>query len=206
MQALSTSEDPDRCSMPFDKERNGFIMGEGAGILIMETYENAMKRGAKIYAEVAGYGSTSDAYHITSPDPDGEGAAAAMKMAVEDAELNLSDVDYINAHGTSTPLNDKYETAAIKKVFGEHAYQLSVSSTKGVTGHLLGAAGAVEGIVCCLAIQDSVIPPTANYKVSDPECDLNIVPNTAVKKNIEVAISNSLGFGGHNATVLFKKV
>ncbi len=206
MQALSTSEDPDRCSMPFDKERNGFIMGEGAGILIMETYENAVKRGAEIYAEVAGYGSTSDAYHITSPDPEGEGAAAAMRMAVQDAGINISDVDYINAHGTSTPLNDKFETAAIKKVFGDYAYQLNVSSTKGVTGHLLGAAGAVEGIACCLAIRDSVIPPTANYKVSDPECDLNIVPNTAIQKEVNVAISNSLGFGGHNATVLFKKV
>ena len=206
MQALSTSEDPDRCSIPFDGERGGFVMGEGAGILIMETYENAVKRGAPIYAEVAGYGSTSDAYHITSPDPEGTGAAAAMKTAVEDAGLQPDAVDYINAHGTGTPLNDKYETIAIKKAFGEHAYKLCVSSTKGVTGHLLGAAGAIEGIACCLAIRDSIVPPTANYRVKDPECDLNIVPNTAQKKEVRVAISNSLGFGGHNATVLFKKV
>ncbi len=206
MQALSASEDPDRCSMPFDKERNGFVMGEGGGILMMETYENAVKRGAKIYAEVAGYGSTSDAYHMTSPDPEGEGAAAAMKMALQDAGLTPADVDYINAHGTSTPLNDKYETAAIKKAFGEDAYRLYVSSTKGVTGHLLGAAGAVEGIACCLAIRDSIIPPTANFRVCDPECDLNIVPNQAVSKEIKAAISNSLGFGGHNATVLFQKI
>ncbi len=206
MQALSVSENPDRCSTPFDQERNGFVMGEGAGILVLETYENAVKRGAKIYAEIGGYGATSDAYHMTSPDPEGEGAAMAMKLAVEDAGVAPSEVDYINAHGTGTPLNDKYETIAIKKAFGEHAYQLHVSSTKGATGHLLGAAGAVEGIACCLAIRDSVIPPTANYRVNDPECDLKVVPNHALNQEVKVAISNSLGFGGHNATVLFKKV
>ncbi len=206
MQALSVSDNPDRCSTPFDLERNGFVMGEGAGILILETYENAIKRGANIYAEIAGYGATSDAYHITSPDPEGEGAAMAMKLAVEDAGVAPSEVDYINAHGTGTPLNDKYETIAIKKAFGDHAYEMHVSATKGVTGHLLGAAGAVEGIACCLAIRDAVIPPTANFKVSDPDCDLKIVPNQTIQKDIKIALSNSLGFGGHNATVLFKKV
>ncbi len=206
MQALSVSDNPDRCSTPFDQERNGFVMGEGAGMLVLETYENAVKRGAKIYAEIAGYGTTSDAYHITSPDPEGAGAAMAMKLAVEDAGIVPSEVDYINAHGTGTPLNDKYETIAIKKAFGEHAYQLYVSSTKGATGHLLGAAGAVEGIACCLAIRDGVIPPTANHQVRDPECDLNIVPNQALNREVKIALSNSLGFGGHNATVLFRKV
>ncbi len=206
MQALSVLEDPNRCSIPFDKERNGFVMGEGAGILILETYENAVKRGAKIYAEIAGYGATTDAYHITSPDPEGTGAAEAMCLAVREAGVALTDVDYINAHGTSTPLNDKYETIAIKKAFGEHASHLKVSSTKGVTGHLLGAAGAIEGVACCLAIRDGIIPPTANYREYDPECDLNIVPNSALHTEVKVAISNSLGFGGHNASILFKKI
>lgn len=205
MTALTFTDDPDRASIPFDKERSGFVMSEGAAVVVLESLESAIKRGAKIYAEVAGYGFTSDAYHITSPDPEGEGAAKAMEMAIKDAGLTVNDIDYINAHGTSTPLNDKYETIAIKKALKDKAYDIYVSSTKGVTGHLLGAAGAIEAIICAKALEEGVIPPTANYKEKDPECDLNIVPNTMIKKNIKTAISNSLGFGGHNGSLLFKK-
>ncbi|MBO8137402.1 MAG: beta-ketoacyl-ACP synthase II [Desulfotomaculum sp.] len=206
MKAMSTRNDePQKASRPFDAERDGFIMGEGAGILVMETLEHAQARGARIYAEIVGYGSTCDAYHITAPDPEGEGAARAMQIALQDAGLRPEDVDYINAHGTSTPLNDKLETKAIKRVFGDHAKKLLVSSTKSMTGHLLGAAGAVEALVCVLSIINGVVPPTINYEVPDPECDLDYVPNKARKKEVKVAMSNSLGFGGHNVTTVFKK-
>jgi len=206
MGALSNSNDPDRLSIPFDKERNGFAMGEGAGILVLEELESAVKRGANIIAEVVGYGATSDAYHITSPAPDGSGAAKAMEFAIEEAGVKPQDIDYVNAHGTSTPLNDDFETKAIKTVFGEYAKNgLAVSSTKSVTGHLLGAAGGVEAIVCAMALNEGVIPPTANYKVKDEACDLDYVTEGARKANIKYAISNSLGFGGHNATIAFKK-
>lgn len=203
--ALSTNPDPKTASRPFDKNRDGFVIGEGAGIVILEDLEHALNRGAKIYAEVVGYGLTGDAYHITAPAPEGEGGARAMKMALDDAGLTATDVDYINAHGTSTEYNDKFETAAIKSVFGDYAYQLHVSSTKSMTGHLLGAAGAVEAIFSCLAIKDSVIPPTINLETPDEDCDLNYVPNVAVEKDISIVMSNSLGFGGHNATLIFKK-
>ncbi|MDL4842917.1 beta-ketoacyl-ACP synthase II [Aquibacillus rhizosphaerae] len=203
--ALSTNEDPATASRPFDKNRNGFVMGEGAGTLIIESLESAQKRGAKIYAELVGYGSAGDAHHITSPAPEGEGAVRAMNQAIEDAGIESSSIDYVNAHGTSTELNDSFETKAIKKVFGDYAYNLSISSTKSMTGHLLGAAGAVEAIACIKSIQDSIIPPTINYETPDPECDLDYVPNTAKKQNVNVALSNSLGFGGHNATLIFKK-
>ncbi len=205
MHALSTSEDKNRASIPFDKERNGFVMGEGAGVLVLEELEHALKRKAKIYAEVVGFGCTTDSYHITSPDPSGDGARRCMERALDDANLKPEEVDYINAHGTSTPLNDKTETKAIKELFGNHTKDLLVSSTKGNTGHLLGAAGAVEAIICTLAINNSIVPPTINYKVKDEECDLNIVPNNPVEKHIKVALSNSLGFGGHNATIIIKK-
>ncbi len=181
-------------------------MGEGAGIVILEEYESAKKRGAKIYGEVAGYGLTGDAYHLTAPAPGGEGAARCMKMALDTAGLNPEDVDYINAHGTSTPFNDLYETMAIKSVFGDHAQKLMVSSTKSMTGHLLGAAGGVEAVFSLLAIERGVVPPTINYTEPDPECDLDYVPNEARKADVKVAISNSLGFGGTNATILFRKV
>jgi 3-oxoacyl-[acyl-carrier-protein] synthase II len=204
MTALSTSTDPKRASIPFDKDRNGFIMGEGAGILIIESLEHAQKRGAKIYAELVGYGATCDAYHMTSPAPDGEGGARAMKLTLEDAGIQPSDISYINAHGTSTPYNDKFETAAIKSVFQDYAYKIPVSSTKSMTGHLLGAAGAVEAIACIKAIEDSFIPPTIGYETPDPECDLDYVPNVGRKAELKYAMSNSLGFGGHNATILFK--
>ena len=204
--ALSTRNDePEKASRPFDAQRDGFVMGEGAGVLILESLEHALKRGAPIICEIAGYGLTGDAYHLTQPAPGGEGAARAMAMALQDAGLPPEAVDYINAHGTSTPYNDKYETMAIKTVFGEHAYKLAVSSTKSMTGHLLGAAGAVEAIVTALAIRDQIMPPTINYEFPDPECDLDYVPNRARKGNIRVALSNSLGFGGHNATILLKK-
>ncbi|MEG6572607.1 beta-ketoacyl-ACP synthase II [[Clostridium] cellulosi] len=205
MKALCTSNDPDRASIPFDAERSGFVMGEGAGILVLEEYEHAKARGAKIYAELAGYGATSDAYHITSPDPNGEGAKKAMEFAIKDAGLTTADIDYINAHGTSTPPNDKCETIAVKNLFGERAAQIPMSSTKSMTGHLLGAAGAIESIICALAIKDGVIPPTANYKVKDPECDLDYVTDGARKANLRAVLSNALGFGGHNATLCFKK-
>ncbi len=205
MHALSPSEDKTRASIPFDKERNGFVMGEGAGVLILEELEHALKRKAKIYAEVIGFGCTTDSYHITSPDPSGDGAKRCMERALNDANLKPEEVDYINAHGTSTPLNDKTETKAIKELFGDYTRDLLVSSTKGNTGHLLGATGAVEAIICTLAINNSLVPPTINYKVKDEECDLNIVPNKPVNKDIKVAMSNSLGFGGHNATIIIKK-
>ncbi len=205
MHALSKSQDPKVASRPFDKERSGFVMGEGAGTLVLEEYSRAIERGATIYGEIVGYGATCDASHITSPDPGGNGAKKCMDMALKDGKVSAYEVDYINAHGTSTPLNDKTETLAIKKAFGEHAKQLSISSTKSMTGHLLGASGAVEAIISILAIRDSFVPPTINYNTFDPECDLDYTGNVGLEKNIEVAISNSLGFGGHNATVVFRK-
>lgn len=206
IKALSKSEDKTRASMPFDKERNGFVMGEGAGIVILEELEHAQARGAKIYAEIVGYGATSDAYHITSPAPEGEGGARAMKIAMEEAKVNPEEITYINAHGTSTHLNDSCETQAIKTALGEEtAKKVMVSSTKGHTGHLLGAAGGVEAIICSKAIAEGFIPATINYKVPDEECDLDIVPNEGRKTEIKYAMSNSLGFGGHNSTILLKK-
>lgn len=205
MQALNTTDNPNRASIPFDKERSGFVMGEGAGALILEEYEHAVARGAKIYAEVVGYGATCDAYHITAPSPDGSGGAAAMTMAVKDADITPEQVGYINAHGTSTHLNDAGETAAIKTAFGDHAYKLMVSSTKSMTGHLLGGSGAVEAIFTAMALHDGFIPATINYQVPDEECDLDIVPNEGRNVQVEYALSNSLGFGGHNASILLKK-
>ncbi len=208
LRALTTrNDDPARASRPFDAERDGFLMGEGAGVLVLETEEHAKARGAHIYCELAGYGRTCDAYHITAPDPDAGQAARGMKLAVEDAGLNPDQIDYINAHGTSTKLNDKGETAAIKTAFGnERAYQMVVSSTKSMTGHLLGAAGGIEAIACAKALEEGIIPPTINYETPDPDCDLDYVPNEAREMPIRTAISNSLGFGGHNATLCFKKV
>lgn len=205
LQALTTTTDINRASIPFDADRNGFVMAEGAGILILESLEHAQKRGARIYAEIVGYGATCDAYHITSPSIDGEGAARAMKEALEEAGISPDEVSYINAHGTSTPLNDKFETLAIKQVFGEKAKRIPVSSSKSMTGHLLGAAGAVEAIVCIKALEEDFVPPTINYKNPDPECDLDYVPNIGRKQELNYALSNSLGFGGHNASLLFKK-
>ena len=206
IKALTKSEDKNRASIPFDKERNGFVMGEGAGVVILEELEHAKKRGAKIYAEIVGYGATSDAYHITSPAPGGEGGARAMKLAMEEAGVEPEEITYINAHGTSTHLNDSFETQAIKTALGEEASKkVMVSSTKGHTGHLLGAAGGVEAIVCSKAIEESFVPATINYKVPDEECDLDIVPNEGRSKEIKYAISNSLGFGGHNSSILLKK-
>lgn len=202
---LSISTDPLRASIPFDAERNGFIMGEGSGVIMLETLEHAKKRNAKIYAEIVGYGSTCDAYHITLPAEGGEGGARAMKLSIQEANINPSDVSYINAHGTSTQANDKFETAAIKSVFGDYAYSLPISSTKSMTGHLLGAAGAIEAIVSIKALTDSFIPPTIGLQKNDPECDLDYVPNVGRKANLTYVLSNSLGFGGHNATLLFKK-
>ena len=207
MKALSTrNDDPTRASRPFDKGRDGFIMAEGAGIVVLEEYESAKKRGAKIYAEVVGYGATGDAHHITAPGPDGEGAARCMKMALRHAGMNPEDVDYINAHGTSTHFNDLYETMAIKSVFGEHARKLMVSSTKSMTGHTLGAAGGIEAVYSLLTMERSAVPPTINYEEPDPECDLDYVPNQARQAEVRVAMSNSLGFGGTNGTLIFKKV
>jgi 3-oxoacyl-[acyl-carrier-protein] synthase II len=203
--ALSTNPDSNSASRPFDKDRDGFVMGEGAGIIVLEELDHALARGAKIYAEIIGYAATGDAYHITAPAPNGEGGARAMKQAVEGSGLTVTDIDYINAHGTSTPYNDKFETLAIKEVFGEHAYKLAISSTKSMTGHLLGAAGGVEAIFSILAIKEGIIPPTINLKTPDPDCDLDYVPNEARKQQVNVALSNSLGFGGHNATIIFKK-
>lgn len=205
MTALSRSTDPDRASIPFDAQRDGFIIGEGGGILVLEELEHAKARGAEIYAEVAGYGATCDAYHITSPSPDGQAAAKAMSFAIEEAGLKPDEIGYINAHGTSTPLNDKYETGAIKIAFGEAAGKVAISSTKSMTGHLLGAAGAVESIACAMALKEGVIPPTIGYRDADPECDLDYVTEGARKADLKAAISNSLGFGGHNATLCFKK-
>lgn len=206
LKALSTrNDDPATASRPFDKDRDGFVMGEGAGILMLETLDHALARGAKIYAEVAGYGMTDDAFHITQPAEGGEGAARGMRLAIEDAGLKPEDIDYINAHGTSTYFNDKNETSAIKTVFGDHAYKLNISSTKSMTGHLLGAAGAIEAIATVKAVETGIIPPTINIETPDAECDLNYTPNKAVKREIKAAISNTFGFGGHNATVCFKK-
>ncbi|CAM4059034.1 beta-ketoacyl-ACP synthase II [Lederbergia lenta] len=203
--ALTTNPDPHTASRPFDLNRDGFVIGEGAGIVVLEELEHALQRGAKIYAEIVGYGSTGDAHHITAPAPGGEGGARAMTIAIEDGGLKPEDIDYINAHGTSTPYNDKYETMAIKEVFGSHAYKLAVSSTKSMTGHLLGAAGGVEAIFSVLAIKDSIMPPTMNYETADPDCDLDYVVNGARKADVKAVLSNSLGFGGHNATIAFKK-
>ncbi len=206
IKALSKAEDKTRASIPFDKERSGFVMGEGAGVIVLEELEHAKKRGAKIYAEIVGYGATSDAYHITSPAPGGEGGARAMKIAMEEAHVNPEEITYINAHGTSTHLNDSYETQAIKTALGEEAAKkVMVSSTKGHTGHLLGAAGGVEAIVCAKAIEEGFVPATINYKVPDEECDLDVVPNEGRKVDVKYAISNSLGFGGHNSSILLKK-
>ena len=206
MGALSTrNEDPETASRPFDKTRDGFVMGEGAGMLILEEWEHAKARGATIFAELSGYGTTDDAHHISAPADNGAGAAMSMKLALEDAGLAVTDVDYINAHGTSTPLNDKSETAAIKTVFGEQAYKVPISSTKSMTGHLLGATGAVEAVACIMALRDGVIPPTIHYQTPDPECDLDYVPNQARKAELRHVISNSFGFGGHNATVVFSR-
>lgn len=204
--ALSTSDNPCRASTPFDKERNGFVMGEGAGILLLEEYEHAVARGAKIYAEVVGYGATSDAYHITSPAPDGEGAARAMISAMKEAGITPKDISYINAHGTSTPVNDKFETAAVKAAMGEEAYRIPISSTKSMIGHLLGAAGAVEAVVCVKAVTDNFVPATIGLTVKDEECDLDYVPGTGREQKVSYAMSNSLGFGGHNATLIFKSM
>jgi len=208
MKALSdtNNETPEKASRPFDKGRDGFVLAEGAGIVVMEEYEAAKKRGAKIYAEVVGYGLTGDAFHMTAPSAGGEGAARCMKMALNNAGVSPDKVTYINAHGTSTPFNDLNESLAIKSVFGDHAYKLLISSTKSMTGHLLGAAGGVEAVFTCLAMEKSVVPPTINYETPDPECDLDYVPNMARDAKVEYAMSNSLGFGGTNATLLFKKL
>ena len=205
MKALSQAEDPNRASIPFDKERSGFVLGEGAGILLLEELEHAQARNAKIYAEVVGYGATCDAYHMTAPRPDGSGGAKAMAIALADGGAAPEDVDYINAHGTSTHLNDAGETAAVKTVFGPHAYQLAMSSTKSMTGHMLGAAGAVEAIFTALSLHDGFLPATIHYQVPDPECDLDVVPNQGRKADVRYAMSNSLGFGGHNGSLLLKK-
>ncbi|SDQ88444.1 3-oxoacyl-[acyl-carrier-protein] synthase II [Virgibacillus subterraneus] len=203
--ALSTNEDPKKASRPFDLDRDGFVMGEGAGILILETLESAQERGAHIYGEIVGYGATGDAYHITAPAENGEGAARAMQHAIEDAGISPSDVDYVNAHGTSTHLNDKFETVAIKTVFDEYASKLPISSTKGVTGHLLGAAGGIESVISIKSIADGQIPGTMNYETPDPDCDLDYVTNGSRKQDVNVVMSNSLGFGGHNVSLIFKK-
>lgn len=206
MRAMSTrNDDPKRSSRPFDKERDGFVMGEGAGVLVLEELEHAKARGARIYCEIVGYGNTADASHMTAPAPEGEGAARCMKMALRNAGLNTTDISYINAHGTSTPQGDICETQAIKTVFGGHARKLAVSSTKGATGHMLGAAGAVEMAVCAKAIQTNMVPPTINYEVPDPDCDLDYVPNKARELRVDAILNNSFGFGGHNATIAAKK-
>ena len=207
LRALSTrNNEPERASRPFDKERDGFVMAEGCGIVILEELEHAKKRNARIYSEIAGYGMTGDAHHMTAPDPEGEGAARCMANALKDANLKPEEISYINAHGTSTPLNDKIESLAIKKVFGNFAKKVAVSSTKSMLGHQLGAAGAVEFVICCLSIEKSIIPPTINYENPDPDCDLDYVPNKARHTKVNTCLSNSLGFGGHNATLCVKKI
>lgn len=206
LRALSTrNNDPQKASRPFDLERDGFVMAEGSGLVVLESLEHAQKRGAHILAEIVGFGMTCDAYHITAPDPDGQGAASAMTVAMKDAAMKPEEIDYINAHGTSTKLNDKIETLSMKKAFGQHSKKLMVSSTKSMTGHLLGAAGGVEFVVCCLAIKDGVVPPTINYEHPDPDCDLDYVPNTARQATVNACMSNSLGFGGHNASLIVRK-
>lgn len=205
MKTLTTSNEPDRASIPFDRERNGFVMGEGAGILVLEELEHAKRRNAKIYAEIVGYGSTADAYHITSPDPSGEACAHAMIEACREAGIDIREIDYINAHGTATPINDKYETTAIKKAFGEYANKILISSTKSMTGHLLGAAGAIETIICALALKNSFVPMTVGYKNYDEDCDLNYVTERGMQAELKYALTNSLGFGGHNASLCLKR-
>lgn len=206
MQALSTNNEGwQHASRPFDKERDGFVMGEGAGVVVLEELEHARRRGATIYAEVAGYGMTADAFHITQPAPEGEGAQRSMRRALRDAGIGPADVQYINAHGTSTPYNDQNETRAIRAVFGEHAMSVNISSTKSATGHTLGAAGGLEFAICSLVVRDGMIPPTINYRTPDPECDLNYTPNTAVRRDVDVALSNSFGFGGHNVTLAVRR-
>ena len=204
MKALTKNENPESANRPFDAKRDGFVMGEGAGIIILEEKEHAEKRNVKILAEICGYGATADAYHLTSPSPDGNGAIRAMKKAIENANCLPTDIDYINAHGTSTPYNDKIETEAIKKVFGEHSYNLNISSTKSMTGHLLGAAGGIESVASILSIKNNFIPPTINYEYPDKDCDLNYTPNKAINKKIDYAMSNTFGFGGHNGVLIFK--
>jgi 3-oxoacyl-[acyl-carrier-protein] synthase II len=205
MRALSTrNDDPTRASRPFDAARDGFVIGEGAGVLVLEELKRAKNRGARIYCELAGYGRTCDAHHITAPDEKGQGASRGMSLAFEDAGLRADQIDYINAHGTSTELNDKCETLAIKMALGDHARKVAISSTKSMTGHLLGAAGAVESVACAMAIQKGIIPPTINYETPDPSCDLDYVPNTAREAKVRACLNNSLGFGGHNATLCFK--
>lgn len=207
LKGLSTrNNEPQKASRPFDRERDGFVMAEGCGVVVLETFEHAKKRSARIYAEISGYGMSCDAYHMTAPDPDGDGAARSMKEALKDAKLNPEDVGYINAHGTSTKLNDKIETIAIKKALGDHAKKVMISSTKSMTGHALGAAGGIEFVICCLTIKDGIVPPTINYEYPDPDCDLDYVPNTARKAEINVCMSDSLGFGGHNATLVVQKL
>lgn len=206
MKALCTVADPERASIPFDAERSGFVMGEGAGVLMLEEYEHARRRGAKLLGEIVGYGATCDAYHITAPAPDGEGGARAMTMAMECAGIEPGDIGYINAHGTSTPLNDKCETMAVRRAFGEAAGSVAMSSTKSMTGHLLGASGAIEAVISVLALRDSFVPATIHYQQPDPDCDLDIVPNQGREKQLRYAMSNSLGFGGHNASLIFRKV
>jgi 3-oxoacyl-[acyl-carrier-protein] synthase II len=206
MKALSTRNDnPTAASRPFDADRDGFVLGEGGGVLIFEELEHAKARGAKIYAEVLGYGTTSDAGHITAPDPEGRGAAGAMQAAIDDAGMTASQIDYVNAHGTSTPLGDKAETAAIKTVFGEHAKSVSISSTKSALGHSLGASGAIEAVIMCKTLQTGLISPTINLETPDPACDLDYTPNVAKERDVKIAMSNSFGFGGHNACVVFGK-
>jgi len=205
MKAMSTrNDDPQHACRPFDVDRDGFIMGEGAGILVLETLEHAQARGARIYCEIAGYGASCDAFHITQPDPEGRGLMLAMRRALDFGGIKPEEVDYINAHGTSTPYNDKFETAAIKKVFGDHARKLAISSTKSMTGHLLGAAGGIESIACVKTIQTGMIPPTINLEKPDPECDLDYVPNVARQANVRVVLNNNLGFGGQNAAIAFR--
>jgi 3-oxoacyl-[acyl-carrier-protein] synthase II len=206
MGALSERNDaPEQASRPFDRDRDGFVMGEGSGVLVMESLEHAQSRGARILAEITGYGSTCDAYHISAPAENGSGAARCMSIAMQNANLNTNDISYINAHGTSTQLNDKSETAAVKTVFGSHAYQVPISSTKSMTGHLLGAAGALEAVICVKALEQQVIPPTINYETPDPHCDLDYVPNTARQATLTHVMSNSFGFGGHNATIILSR-